>query len=184
VKPNLIQAEFFHVGGEKIRSLDALQAECLERTKEVAEPAVCGTDVISGIITIVRFFDYDGSLTKLVLQERQLNEEREQVAETLAGKLSWWRRILLIHRYDHLRAKMISAEGRVCIVYQYLQHAILKGKPVAVELMDCSLRFVRAEEFHELLETTKNAKHVWLFIFSPNTSLSTRNELVTTMTWA
>lgn len=78
---NMVQAEFFHVGGENAGSLDALFEECGERVADGLELVLQGREARSGIKTVVRFFDVGSALTALALQAEALKKRDREVKE-------------------------------------------------------------------------------------------------------
>ena len=182
LSPNVVQAEFFHVGKNKRGSLEELMAECFSRVgdgladlKAGADPRTVGT----GIKTCVRFYDTDYSMTSLVARERKLTE-RLDLAERVSSARGL-RKIFLRWRYKRLVQEIASTDqARLLLVRQALKADVQYKRPIALEVMDSRgkrcFRFLRKDEAHELLEAVTTSTHVWVFLFKPKDLLAEENE--------
>lgn len=169
-KRNIIQAEFFHVGGGS-QSLEDMMQECVERARD-------GTP----IKTVVRFFDPDETITPFALQFAKKEKERRVLEKTLLGArggFSFER--ILANRRHKLHSKKIRSmkeEAKLLAVRQ-LKAVTITSSEIALECRhDHSFRLIREDEVHELLEAADAAVDVWLFVFSPNPLLGDTQSLV------
>ncbi|HUO56461.1 MAG TPA: hypothetical protein VMU27_03445 [Candidatus Paceibacterota bacterium] len=175
---NIVQAEFFHVGGGDTPSLEALFDQCRERVKEGLELELRGVESRSRIKTVVRFFDESGKLTKLAFKAERLHKKDNQVLQAFLkakGLRRWW----LNHQSRRLAGQTLALkeEARL-LAAEHLRLAIRKSRDVAVEHSDHSFRLARKDETHELVESAYRSTGVWLFVFRPNHLLSDTNASV------
>lgn len=175
--PNLVQAEFFHVGGDG-SSLDSVLDECESRLEEGLEMALRSLEPRNRIKTVVRFFDYAGDITAMAQQAQKLDEYREKnLDELLAGSglRRWW----LNTRSRRLAGASINLDKKAKLrAVVRLQEAIERSKEVAVEKIDHRFRLLHADEAHEVVEAAAASKRVWLFVFKPNHILADSTETV------
>lgn len=177
--PNIIQAEFFHVGGEGIFSLEALLAECCERSVDDLELALRGMKDRSSIKTVVRFSDVDGSVTAFAREFERISQLHEEAFSSFVEEDGFLRRAWLGFRSRRLVGKIIRLRKRgVRLAAQRLDAVARASGEIAVELLDHSFRPARDDEIHELCEAAHKAIHVWLFIFEPNNLFADENEQV------
>jgi hypothetical protein len=175
---NIVQAEFFHVGGGDTPSLEALFDECRERVKEGLELVLQGVESRPRIKTVVRFFDESGKLTRHALKAERLHKKDRQTLQAFIhakGLRRWW-----LNRQSRRLAGQslaLKKEARLLAAEQ-LRFAIRKSREVAIERSDHSFRHARKDEVHELAESAQNSTGVWLFVFRPNHLLSDTNTSV------
>ncbi len=151
---NIVQAEFFHVGKDH-PSLAALMADCDGR-------------VVDGmpIKTVVRFSDSTGTLTSLIQESVRLEADRKNLDwyfPATRGLYRWWldkksrwlagKHILLRERAVKIVAKRLGA----CEVAN-IQIEVVKGDKR-------TFRPLYSDEHHELLEVSRKASGVWIFLF-------------------
>ena len=169
---NILQYEFFHVGGQ---SLEAVLADCAERSAEHLLLALAGDDTGSGIKTVIRLYDVDGFVTELAQFVQGLEQEREAYylappKGLIAGWYTAWR----------LRKIRQQIEGSRIIISDYVVMRItqsFKGDwNIARETRRHKFRLARRTEYPEILEAAKRAKQYWLFIFMPNDLIAEKNE--------
>ncbi len=171
--PNIVQAEFFHVGG-KNTSLGGLFKECGERVAEDLPLILQGVEPRSQIKTVVRFFDRDGSITAFARRF----EQTEQRFDALLSASGWRRRWLNFRSRRWAGNILALKEQAANLAAQELEASIQASDQVAVECLDNSFRPARKDELHELCEAARRATGVWLFVFEPNDLLADKNESV------
>lgn len=180
-KANIVQAEFFHVGGEDVRSFNKLFNQMRERILDGLELTLAaGKEASSGIKTCVRFYDLDGTVTPRVQNTQRLEEAYTETLEILGESKPgsfhrWWFGGRL--RRLHTKKELAKAQATTCVVRAFFYALKMKG-PVAVERNDHSFRPMHGNEAHELAEAAANSKGVWLFVFRPNDLLSDTNTSV------
>lgn len=175
---NIIQAEFFHVGGEDINSLEDLSAELSERIADGLELVLQGGESYSSIKTVVRFFDRNGSVTRLTQKFERMNQRKEAVFKasmSANGLKQVW--LNFQSRYYVNKAYSLRKQAEHLAVQEFIT-AIRKLNEIAVECVDHSFRHARSNEIHDLCERAQMATGIWLFIFKPNDLLADKNELV------
>lgn len=162
---NLVQAEFFHVGGEG-STLESVLQECAERINENFELALSEVETNSRIKTVVRFFDNSGTLTAHVREESRVRGLIKRLQDQLLLGNFWlansWYNLKLSRLYEK-RTELESK--RMVLTYKLLQDVVKSGKPIAVEKNDHSFRPVRDDERYDLLVAANRGKDLWLFIF-------------------
>lgn len=175
---NIVQAEFFHVGGKDTPSLKALFAECGERVADSLELTLQGYEAHSCIKTVVRFFDETGNLTKIAIKAERIKKRNKKLLDDFTGATGLQRWLLDI-KSRWLAGKIIalSEEARM-LASGYLCEAIRTSHEVAVECDDHSFRSIKGNEAHEIVESASNSRRVWLFVFRPNNLLADTNTLV------
>jgi len=175
--PNLVQAEFFHVGRNG-SSLDEVLDECYHRIGEGLELALKGVEPRFGIKTVVRFFDYAGDLTAIAQEAEKLEaRSRENHADLMSasGLQRWW----LGSQSRRIAGAAINLDKKAHrLAAVRLLEAIRGSKEVAIEMFDHRFRPLRADEAHEVAEAIATSTRIWLFIFKPNAILSDSNEPV------
>lgn len=77
IQANVLQYEFFHVGGKNVGSLEEVMAECTERTADNLSIAAAGDDTGPGIKTVLRVYDINGRVTHWAEQIKDLEAKRE-----------------------------------------------------------------------------------------------------------
>jgi len=179
---NIVQAEFFHVGGKNTHSLGDLFAECRERTSDDIE-LISGEmkrDTPTSMKTAVRFYDGSGILTNAALKFKAL-EEREKALATriFSGAESRLRQRMLNFRASRLAGKILAMKERnVILAATELRVAYMAKEHIAVERPDRHFTLARGDELYELLEAAAKAKNVWFFVFEPNNLLADKNTVV------
>ena len=151
-RPNIIQIEFQIAPFE---SFEALQAECLERLVEGGRSK-----------TVVRFFDLDGSITRLVRRLSNLSQARERNLELFHNERG------LMRAYRNWQSKKLAGKEldftahACCIAQKRLRIAFEAGERVLIEPGSLSsFRSVRRDEEHELLETISRPEGAWFYVF-------------------
>lgn len=181
--PNIVQAEFFHVGGKNTESLEDLFEEIGERVKENFPLARAGIETGTGIKIAVRFFDQDNQLTDLTKKLQSLEDHYTATLDVLGTSApNTWRRWYLgwclrrIGKQKSALSEKVEREAvAACVASLQLRELF------AVEQMDRSYRAIKPEERHDFQEKAQGAKRVWLFIFEPNDLYADKNKLVATM---
>lgn len=172
---NIVQAEFFHVGGTETPTFEALLEECRERVKEGLELVLRGHEGRPHIKTVVRFFDETGELTRLALKADQLKRRDKKILDGLVSSTGL-RRWFLNLKSRRLAGQTLALQETARLLAAHrLRDAIKASRTVAVEKFDHSFRLVRKDELHELAESATNSRNVWLFVFRPNNLLSDTN---------
>jgi hypothetical protein len=183
LKPNIVQAEFFHVGGDPDSPIQQVLADAWSRTADGLKDILAGMDpdeVKTGIKTCVRFYDYSGSITQSVLLEERAEADRIEVAGELEKKHGLIRRYLLYQKLKRLSSEMVSApKQRHILTINAVAKVLKERSPVAVEFGDHRFRPVRDNEAHELLEAIRASKSSWIFCFRHNQLLADENVKVT-----
>ena len=162
---NIVQAEFFHVGGKGVKTLEALDAEILGRVADGAP-----------IKTTVRFFDEGGFITDFVLNLASI-EEHESSLVAAVSRTRGWKKSFLGRRHHRLVRRTLDLKARRArLAALQLRTAIETSRKVAVELPDRSFRPVAPDERHDLLEAAERATDAWIFVFKPNDLLADCHE--------
>lgn len=178
---NVLQYEFFHVGGKSVSSLGYELAECAERAMDNLPLAVAGNDISSGIKIIVRIYDIDGRVTRLTRQVEELKAQQEVHINAPRSNLftNWyarWQIRRLQKRVD--RAKKLMVEYYSAYVSTFLY---TDGMNVAREIGENIFRPAEMGEYIELLLGGNTAKDFRLFIFEPDDLLANRTNVVVSM---
>ena len=180
-KANIVQAEFFHVGGENINSLEELRDEVFGRVADNLPLAMEGIEVSSGVKIVVRFYDDDGTITALVQEAACMRKSHDLLFEAFPSA-GWFRRRWIDRRTSQLAAKILEAKDEaLALATHQLTFAVQASRPIGVERADYSFRPMKAEEARELCEKAVVAKGVWLFIFEPNDLLADSNKMVASL---
>ena len=171
---NVLQYEFFHVGGKDAGSLEDVMAECFERAADNLPMAIAGDDIGPGIKTVVRIYDMDGRVTHWAHQVKNLKAQREIHYNAPRSNLftNWyarWQIGQLNRRMDKARELMVS------YFTEYIGKSFNCEWNVAKETWDNAFRLARREEYIELRQSAVAAKYLWLFIFEPNDLLADKN---------
>jgi hypothetical protein len=178
--PHIVQAEFFHVGGDAHPSLTSVLQESFKRMVEYASIEAHDDTSRFGIKTCVRFYDTDGAITAYahLLEKRDAQIRSYEIAlesRTLSGLKQWWYNEL--HR--RLVGKRLDARKQTTrMVTQAFRAALKYKRDVCIERADRSFRPVFDNEKHELAEAVSRAVGVWVFVFAPNDIVADNNELV------
>ena len=181
-KPNIVQAEFFHVGGEPGMSFNAFLGQVQERILDGFSDLRAGmnpADVRIGIKTCVRFYDYTGAVTREVAREQKAREYLDRTLKEPGEQMSLIRRYLLYRRVKRL-LKEASPYTRLshALCTKALAAALRKQNPVVIETWDHRFRPLKREEAHEVLEGIRRSKHSWIFCFEHNDLLADENKSV------
>lgn len=174
---NVLQFKFFHVGGKGVESIEDVLVECAERVDDYLPLAMAGNDIGPGIKTVVRIYDTDGCLTRLVLRINELEAERESYIKVPRRTFLYnWYVSLQIERIDkkiaQIRNKMVD------YFTNYIASYIHDGDKVAREVDSHRFRPARGEEYMDLYLTAGTAKHFWLIVFEPNDLLADKNKII------
>ncbi len=126
--PNIVQAEFFHIGGKENQQLGELMAEAQEWIQTAVSAILEGVPpsiVGARIKTVVRFFDEDGSLTRYVAEHTALEDAYDRLLMGFPEKsTSWWGiwhrlRFLSVakkkRRHDLLRHRVVFAALKAAV---------------------------------------------------------------------
>lgn len=175
--PNLVQAEFFHVGGEKSDLYEVLQ-ECNKRMRENLELALAGVEYTSNIKTVIRFFDENGSITTCALKISNLKKQKLEAYNQIAHAKGF-RRWILGKKIESLIQKC-SRLNRTStkLVIKGLCSAVSNSKEIAIEKLDHTFRLAKRNEFHDILTRAQHAKGMWLFVSESEHLLSNTNKQV------
>jgi hypothetical protein len=181
LQPNVVQAEFFHVGGDTNASLEDVMAECWSRAGDGLRDILAGADpktIGTGIKTCVRFYDADWSMTNFVKHAQEIDEHLALLP--IISESRGFRRMLLRRKFKFLIHEITSIEPRkLALAIKELGESLKKIQPVAIERVDKEgnrlFRPLRKDENHELLEAVRSSKHVWLFLFKHNDLLAETN---------
>lgn len=176
MSPNIVQAEFFHVGGKEGQSLEDMMSEAGERIHvavsailEGVPPSMAG----ARIKTTVRFFDEDGSLTRYVGASEKLESRYNELLmgfpEDASGLRGMWHRLRFISLAGR---KMRHEKMRHTVTFRALEAAVRGRQPVALEDWEHCFRPLERNEEHELLEAVRSSRNLMLFLFRPNNLLS------------
>ena len=165
---NIIQAEFFQVGGgKKQETLRDLIAECIDR-RSAGSP----------IKTVVRFYDDDrGSITRNVALYKELDVLHEELVRRTLASRGFWRWLFDISARQVARTRGRAKKVHMHLVLKRLWEIERDPQSIAVEERDHHFRYVRWDEKHELLEAAGKGTSLWLFVFEPNHLLADSNTL-------
>ena len=171
---NILQFEFFHASGE---TLEAVLADCAERSAEHLPLALAGDDTGSGIKTVIRLYDVNGLVTQLAAFVHQLERKRDAYyLDQPKGVIASWYRAWQLRRMQ----QQINS-GRLMLgdfLITYLTKSFKKDWNVARETWRHEFRLANRTEYPEIVAAAKRAKRYWLFIFRPNDLLAAKNESV------
>ena len=172
---NVLQYEFFHVGGKDAKSLDEVMAECFERTADNLPMAMAGDDTGPGIKTVGRIYDMDGRVTHWANQVKDLEAQREvhfnaPRSNPITNWYARWQIGRLNRRMDKVKKLMVD------YFTTYIGLSFNGEWNVARETWNHAFRPARREEYIELRQAAIMAKNLWLFIFEPNDLLADRNQ--------
>ncbi len=132
---------------------------------------------------VVRVFDKDGVLTKHVRMMQTLRIRSGVFYRRLPRDFHKWqflKRWVFDWRRRRLAADTLDARTKVVVLaVDVLRRTIKHGGLVGIEESPgAPLRFAWHNEVHELLETARCAKSVWVFVFKPNKLLADSNSLI------
>lgn len=171
---NVLQYEFFHVGGKSIRSSEDGIAKCFEQTTTNLARAIAGEDIRSGIKTVVRIYDIDGQVTHWVKQTKYLEAQREFYLNTPSSNIftDWF----VKWQIKQLNQGLNTARKSVVEYFtEYIDKSFNGEEGVAKETLDHAFRSAKQEEYIELQQSAIMSKGLWLFIFEPNDLLADEN---------
>lgn len=178
-KPNIVQAEFFHVGGDPNMSFESFMAQMQERVLDGFNDLRGGmdpADIKSGIKTCVRFYDYSGAITQAVIRDQKVQKDLDETLVELQKQQSLIRRYLLYRRFKRLSKEMEPGKSRShTLSVKLLAAALRKREPVAIERWDHHFRPLRRDEAHEVMEGIRRSKRSWIFCFEYNDLFSDTN---------
>ena len=166
---NIAQLEFFLYKADNIESI----------WREVEERAIDG----ARIKLVVRIFDISGLITAQTVYTKACDQEfdefvkREYYETPTASRLRcWW----MARRRRKLGQKERDAKKHLLELALGALEDTLRGKgDVGLELYPgAPFRLVRDNERHELLQTSRRALGVWVFVFKPNELLSDSNTMI------
>lgn len=175
-RANLLQYEFFHVGGEGV-TLEKVLAEATERTADNLALAVAGDDTGPGIKTVLRIYDTGGQVTHWAKLIQDLEAKREVHFNAPRSKsISNWYARWQIDRIN----KRIEQCKRLIVNYciEHLDKSFKGEWRVARETWDHDFRPARRSEYTDLQLAASVAKSFWLFVFEPNDLLAKKNQEV------
>ncbi len=170
-RPNIVQAEFFLVGGEE-EDLAAVMRKARERVDEAVEEILRGNPphiFDARIKAGVRFFDERGVVSRVVKKIRAYRKHYEVLQHRLTakGKASLLLKVQLWWVVERIR--QLEGMGRFNIVLQELKHALHSKRAVALEEFDHTYRPIADNEVYELLDSVSRARSVvWVFVFAHN----------------
>jgi hypothetical protein len=174
---NIVQAEFFHVGGGHSSLKDVID-DCKERIADGLDLVMQGGEARSDIKTVVRFYDVGGVLTRLAQQAEVLKKRNRICMDSFVnatGLRRWW----LDRQSRRFAGKILRLKDDVRThTAVQLREVVQASLDVAVERGDHSFRLMRREESHEITIAAERAKSVWLFVFQPNDLLSDKNVMI------
>jgi hypothetical protein len=166
---NIIQAEFFHVGGEEeiFTSVGDVMDEIEERQRDG-----------SRIKTVVRFFDEDGTITDLALLINKEETKDTLIRENFLS-FGWFGRKMASIKLQKLSRKIfLMREMHKILIINKIRFAIKNLRQIAVEDRDHIFRMIEPNEKYELIVSIEASKSLWVFIFEPNHILAEVNEEV------
>ena len=160
---NVLQYEFFHVGGNSAGSLEDVMSECYKRTVANLPLVTAGDDTGSGIKTVVRIYDMDGRVTRWAQQVKELVAEREihfnaPRSNVFTNWYARWQITKLNRRMERARELMVG------YFTEYIGKSFNGEWNVAKETWGHAFRPARREEYIELHQSAVMAKNLWLFI--------------------
>lgn len=174
--PNIVQAEFFHIGGREDQSLEDMMREARERIHVAVSEILDGVPPsISGsrIKTAVRFFDGDGSITRYIAASEKLESRYDKLLVGFPEDTSNWQGMWYRLRFIRLAGrKMRHEKMRHEVVLRALEVAVRGQQLVALEDWERNFRPLERNEEHELLEAVRSSHNLILFLFRPNDLLS------------
>ncbi len=175
IMPNIVQAEFFLVGGKDVETIEALIEQCSERVVDGLVLIHKGEALDANIKKVVRFFDEDGSITAFVKAHKVTKEGLNATLEATANAKGLYR-VWQWFWADRWSEKNYSQRLKMLpFVTQKCRDVVVTRGSIAVQRADRSFRFIRGDEVRELFETIGKATGVWLFIFEPNDLLAEKN---------
>lgn len=166
VMANIIQAEFFHVGGRgRQQTLDDLIGECINRRNEGAS-----------IKTVLRFYDDDrGSITRNVVHYKELDDLHEALVQKVFASHGLSRWFLDMSARQVARTRARAKKGHMRLVMNRLWEIPWSHQNIAVEEGNHHFRYAKWDEKKNLLAVVGKGKSVWLFVFEHNDLLADSN---------
>lgn len=157
MRNNIVQVEFFHIGGTSA-TLDALWEEISDRV------STC-----SPLKTVLRFEDIDGSLTAYALESTQQYRQLRAWEKTILRMKPGWRLRFNDWRYrSSMRSYARHRDHLTTLCANAAVSAFKCKRTVAVEYLDHRFRMTMHDEHHELIERIRKAEIAWVFVFKPN----------------
>ena len=175
---NVLQYEFFHVGGKSVSSLGYELAECAEQAMDNLPLAVAGNDISSDIKTVVRIYDIDGRVTRWTRQVKELKAQQEVHVNTPRSNLftnlyARWQIGRLQKRVDRYKEHMVE------YYFMYVSKFLYTDSVnVAREIQENIFRPAEMGEYIDLTLRGNTAKNFWLFIFEPDDLLANRTNMI------
>lgn len=175
--PNILQYEFFHVGGPGV-SLKQVFAECAERACDSLELVMRGHESGTGIKTVIRIYDTDGKVTALANERKELETQNDKlflmsrkwfIPPLIHSRLTGRKIGIIFSKLDEFRREIHL------YAVDYLTRALHEPLSVAVKGDDYSFIEAQMDELHELAQSARVAKAFWLFVFEPNNLLAKEN---------
>lgn len=177
---NILQYEFFHIGGKTVSSFDEVLKECSERTAENLLLAMAGDDTGPGIKTVVRIYDADGQVTRLTQRVNELEALNEKYCNAPRSNpfSNWYAR----WQIERLNRHMDNVKKSIVDYFiGYIGKSFNDERSVAKETWNNAFRPLRRDEYIELHHVAISTKNLWLFVFEPNDLLADENKLVTSI---
>lgn len=176
-KCEVLQYEFFHVGGNNVGSFLDIVEECLERISDNIEIVLTGTSTGSEIKTVVRIYDLEGEVTIWAKQVIDLEAQREiHIYAPRKNPITDWYAKWQIARID----RQIDSLKELILSYfiRYIDMSFKQDWNVSREIWDHTFCPARRDEYIELHEAATMSKGFWLFIFEPNDLLAGKNKKI------
>jgi hypothetical protein len=166
---NVAQLEFFLYEAENIVSI---VREVKERAKDNKR-----------IKLVVRIDDADYAITAKVQEAEMRREQFDQYLLyefRVCKEAGLWRRWSMARRRRRLGRGRDDAQKRLLeLALSELKRAVRAKRSVALEpFPGAPFRLARDDEMHELLESARRAKSLWVFVFKPNELTADTNTLV------
>lgn len=182
---NVVQTEFkLHTLEPK--SFEALFEECNQRSQD-AHLALqrTGRNLGTGISIVLRFYDSGNRLTAFTRWVEELSHEKNSSLKKIGDAMQKDEPIQRIRCTVHYRLftrasrKLRGARRKgVKLASTRVKEALCNKEDVVVDQSDDTLRFVRKDEEHELLESIQNASMVWLFVYEPGPLLRQEGDIL------
>jgi hypothetical protein len=176
---NIAQIEFFHVGGREVKSIDDLFDQIADRYSDMLSDVAEGNTDRYNIKTVVRIYDETNVLTEHVHEIARLTEIRKAICEECshvgAIRARW---LSFKERRVRKKAGKVSSALFKQVMIQ-IRIAITGSREIGIERFDNTFRSMQPNEAHELIEASRKASGVWIFIFKPNALLADKNEPIT-----
>lgn len=162
---NIVQAEFFHVGGGS-STLEMVEIESLGRILDH-----------SPIKTVVRFYDEGEFVTAYALRSQAI-ELHNRALYTQPVKSRSWYEMLFSTLFGYSYGQTVEPGERLACVRDAFEAIAYTSKVIAVELPDYSFRPMHDNELYDLLTSVNRAKDAWIFVFKHNELCAKQNKLI------